>query len=220
MRTSLLTRNPGLKALAFVIAVALWILVSGEEESVRVYNVPLDFTNAGDRMLAGDTPGTVQVRIRGSESVLRSLAEDDLRIPIDLSSAPAPRRMIQRLDPGSVQGVPSGAAVESVSPDHLTLAIERKVSRVIRVSARLEGSPAPGYRTTEIDLNPDQVTVEGPESEVSRLSLVLTKPVPIQGKQQTFTALAGTSIENSRVHVLETRLIRVTVRIEKEEEKK
>ena len=220
MRTGLLTRNPGLKALAFVIAVALWILVSGEEESVRVYNVPLDFTNAGDRMLAGDTPGTVQVRIRGSESVLRSLAEDDLRIPIDLSSAPAPRRMIQRLDPGSVQGVPSGAAVESVSPDHVKLVIERKVSRVINVSARLEGRPAPGYRTTEVDLSPDHVTVEGPEGEVSRISLVFTQPIPIQGKRETFAALAGTSIENQRVRVLDSRLIRVTVHIEAEAPKK
>src|SRR5206468_12392556 len=112
LRTGLVTRNPGLKVLAFVIAVALWILVSGEEESVRVYTVPLDFTNTGDRMLAGDTPATVQVRIRGSEAVLRGLAEDDLRIPIDLSGAPAPRRITQRLDPGSVRGVPSGAAVE------------------------------------------------------------------------------------------------------------
>ena len=51
--------------------------------------------------------------------------------------------------------------MESVSPDHMTLVIERKVSRVINVSARLEGKPAPGYRTTDVDLSPDHVTVEG-----------------------------------------------------------
>src|SRR5262249_57711369 len=111
--TSPIGKNPGMKLLALGIAAVLWIVVSGEEESVRTYTVPLDFTAlARDRILSGDTPNAVQVRVRGSDAVLRSLAADDLHIPIDVSRLRAGQRPVETPSPRNVQGIPAGAALD------------------------------------------------------------------------------------------------------------
>jgi YbbR domain-containing protein len=208
--------NAGLKVLAFAIAAALWILVSGEQEAVQVYSVPVDFALSRDRMLGGEVPGTVQVRLRGSESILRGVAADDLRVPIDLSKAPPGQKLLRLLAAGNVMGVPSGAAVESISPDHLTLSVERKITRIVRVSPRLEGVPAAGFRMLEFDADPERVTIEGPESEVSRIAQVSTESIPLHGKDAGFNVSVAASIESPRIRVLENGPIKVTVRIEKD----
>ena len=213
------SKNPGLKILAFVIAFTLWILVSGEQDSVQVYSVPLDFALAKDRILAGDVPESVQVRVRGSGSILRGLMANDLQIPVDLTQAAPGEKTSLALDAGSVHGVPSGVAVEAVIPERVTVSVERKISRTIRVSPRLEGSPAPGFRMQDFEADPDRITIEGPEGEVSRISLAYTEPIPLVGKVAEFTATVNTAIEAPRVRVLEARPIKVKVRIVKDETK-
>src|SRR5262249_35513264 len=176
--TSPIGKNPGMKLLALGIAAVLWIVVSGEEESVRTYTVPLDFTALSrDRILSGDTPNTVRVRVRGSDAVLRSLAADDLHILIDASRLRAGERAVEALAAGNVQGVPSGAAVESIAPEAISLLVERRIARTIHVQPRLEGSPTKGFAVAGVELDPDRVVLEGPESELAPLSMTATEPI-------------------------------------------
>lgn len=211
-----LLKNPGLKLLAFVIALALWVLVAGEEESVRVYSVPIDFTLSKDRILVGDTPGTVQVRLRGSEAVLRRISPDDLSVPIDLSALPPGQKGVESIAPRSVLGVPSGAAVELVTPDRLQVMVERKTSRSVELAARFEGSPPPGYRLVDATTDPDQVTLEGPEGQISQITLAYTDPIPLQGRRQSFMAVVGVTVEDPRIRVLVRRPVKVAIRIEED----
>lgn len=220
MTADTLTKNPGVKLLAIVIAAALWVLVTGEEEAVKVFTVPLDFTLSANQILESDTPDSVQVRVRGSESILRNLAQDDLRVPLDLTRAVPGRKISRVLLPDNVQGVPSGAAVDSIEPNQVALSVERKISRQIRVSPRLEGSLAAGYHMADFETKPDMVTLEGAESEVSRISLAYTEPILLHGKDTSFTVIANLSLDSPRVRVLEPQPIEVTVRIAKDETQK
>ena len=215
--TSPIGKNPGMKLLALGIAAALWIVVSGEEESVRTYTVPLDFTALSrDRILSGDTPNAVQVRVRGSDAVLRSLAADDLHIPIDVSRLRAGERAVETLSPGNVMGIPSGAAVDGIAPEAVSLLVERRVSRAIHLQARLEGSPAKGYKLAGVELDPNHVVFEGPESELAPLSMAVTEPILLDGRNQTFIVMAGVPLPSPRVRLAEARPVKVTVHIEKE----
>jgi YbbR domain-containing protein len=215
--TSLIAKNPGMKLLALAIAAALWIVVSGEEESVRTYNVPLDFTALSrDRTLSGDTPNSVQVRVRGSDSVLRSLAADDLRIPIDLSRLRPGERAVEALSPQSVQGIPSGAAVDAIAPEAVPLLVERRISRAVHLQARLEGTPAKGFVIGKVDLDPDHVVFEGPESELAPLSMSATESILLDGRSQTFIVMVGVPLPSPRIRFAEARPVKVTVHIERE----
>lgn len=220
MTAATFTKNPGVKLLAIVIAVALWVLVTGEEEAVKVYTVPLDFALSRGQILEGETPDSVQVRVRGSESILRSLAPDALRIPVDLTGAIPGRKVSKMILPDSVQGIPSGAAVDTVTPDHMTLAVGRKITARVQVAPRLEGAPASGYRMDKVDARPDTVTVEGAESEVSSVSVAHTDPISLHGKDETFTVRANLALDSPRLRIIEAQSVEVTVHIAKDETQK
>lgn len=210
-------RSPGMKLLALAIAAALWIVVSGEEESVRTYTVPLDFMALSrDRILSGETPNAVQVRVRGSDAVLRSLAAGDLHLPIDVSHLRAGERAVEALSPDNVQGIPSGAAVESIAPEAVSLLVERRVSRTIHLQPRLEGAPAKGYALAGVEMDPDHVVFEGPESELTPLSMIATEPILLDGRSQTFIVMVGVPLPSPRVRLAEARPVKVTVHLSRE----
>lgn len=214
--TSLIGKNPGMKFLALLIAIALWIVVAGEEESAETYTVPLDFTSLSrDRILSGDMPNAVQVRVRGSATVLRSLSADDLRIPIDVSRLRTGERAVEALSPGNVQGIPSGAAVTGITPEAIPLLVERRIQRTVHLQPRIEGSPAPGFTLADVELDPDYTVFEGPESELAPLSMTATEPILLDGRSQTFIAMVGVPLPSPRVRFVQPRPVKVTVHIKR-----
>jgi hypothetical protein len=59
-------RNLGLKVLAVILATLLWITVAGEHVVERSLRVPLEFRNVPETLeIVGNTPDTVDVRLRG-----------------------------------------------------------------------------------------------------------------------------------------------------------
>jgi YbbR domain-containing protein len=215
-----LTRNAGLKLLAVLIALGLWVLVSGEQESERVFNVPVDFRLSRDMSLVGESPGSVAVRVRGAESVLRGISAEDLSLPVDLSSAIPGRRFEHELDPRSVAGVPSGAAVDAIIPGRLLVGVERKISRSIPVTVHFGGNPAPGYRLSSYSVEPSSVTVEGPEDEVNRISFIPTRTVALTGKSADFTLLTGLDLQNPHLRLAGNRPVKVVVDLVRSEPEK
>ena len=66
-------RHFGLKVLSIVLAVLIWLAVSGEQIVERALRIPLEFTNLAPQLeLVGDTPNVVDVRVRGSSGALES----------------------------------------------------------------------------------------------------------------------------------------------------
>lgn len=218
--TSGILKNPGLKLLAFIIAVSLWVLVAGEEEAVRVFTVPIDYTLSKDLVLASETPGSVQVRLRGSDAVLRRLTADDLSVPVDLTPLPVGRRSLQAFTRRKVRGVPSGAAIEAITPESMSILIERKASRTVVVSPRFEGTPPAGYRLVDARVEPERITLEGPEKELARVLMIPTEPIPLQARRLSFSTTAQISLEEPRLSVAGPRSVQVTVHIEEDDTKK
>ena len=212
-----LTANAGLKMLALLLAFGLWVLVAGEQESVRVFTVPIDVRTARDQVVSGQRPASAQVRVRGSESILRGLTAEELTIPLDLTSAQPGEKLGVTIGPKSVLGIPAGAAVQTVSPDRLVLTVEDLVSRAVPVSPRLVGTPAAGWHLVDFQVDPPQQTIEGPRSEVDRVPAVGTDPILLHGRQEGLTVLTGTSVGNPRVRIVDPRPVTVTLRIEKDD---
>ena len=64
----------GLKLVSVVLAVLLWLLVSGEQTVERALRVPLEFTNLPPQLeLVGEPPAVVDVRASGRAADLLGL---------------------------------------------------------------------------------------------------------------------------------------------------
>ena len=173
-------RNLGLKALSVVIALLVWLSISGEQIVERSLRVPLELQNIpGQLELVDVPPPTVDVRVRGASGLLSHLAPGDIVAVLDLSGARPGRRLFP-LTTDRVHG-PSGVDVAQVSPSTVALEFQRTGSRMVRVAPNVEGQPATGYTVERTTCEPDSVEVVGPDTVLRQLTRVITEPVSIAG---------------------------------------
>ena len=205
-------RHIGLKALSVAIAALLWVLVGGEKIVERSLRVPLEMQNIPDGIeMVGETPGTVDVRVRGSSSALGNLLTGDVMALMDLSNATAGRRLFH-LAPDDVR-VPFGVEVKSVTPATTALVFERTMTKSVPVVPSIEGQPAAGYAVERVATEPTDVVVVGPESALRGLQQAVTEPVPIEGATSSVQETVTIGMPNSIARLKNGRNAKVLVEI-------
>ena len=163
----------GTLALAFVLAVVVWgaamqqenpivtVLLSGV--SVRVQNLPEDLVYAEQQPAL---PSSIDIRVRGPQGILNTLAPSDFTATIDLKDAVAGKQEV----PISVQSNVAGVKVLNVYPDAVLVDLVRKVEKSVPVEAKFIGSLPFGFMISgNTVITPTTVTVRGPEPEVERV---------------------------------------------------
>jgi YbbR domain-containing protein len=190
----------------------LWALVGGERIVERSLRVPLEQQNVPDGIeIVGETPGTVDVRVRGSSSTLGDLSAGDVMALMDLSNAVAGRKLFH-LAPDDVR-VPFGVEVKSVTPATTALVFERTVSKIVPVVASYDGQPAAGYAVERVVTEPTEVEVVGPESALRGLQQAVTEPIVIDGATSSVKETVTIGMPNSAARLKNGRTAKVLVEI-------
>jgi diadenylate cyclase len=82
---SWLTYRLGAKALAFGVALGLWIAVAGQQSTEMALTVPIEYQRiAAGVELRGDIPAEVMIRLRGSQLALAALRAGSVRLRVNL----------------------------------------------------------------------------------------------------------------------------------------
>lgn len=179
-----------------VFAVGLWVFVADEESteilataSIELRNIPTGFE------VVTQSAQSVDIRLRGSSSLLRDAPLDDLRAWVDLSGE-LPGERTWFLDAASVEA-PSGVEVMRVQPSEVELQLDRTVSRTIRVSPRILGEPATGFEIHRIEIEPSELTVEGPESLFEEVEVIFTDPISAEGLREPYAQQLQIELEEA-----------------------
>jgi YbbR domain-containing protein len=205
-------RRLGLMLVSALLAVGVWLLVAGEQTVERTMRVPLEFTNLPAHLeVTGDTPDTVDVRVRGASAALGRLATGDLLAVLDLRQARAGQRLFH-LQNGDVRG-PFGVEVVQVAPSSVAMTFEASETKVVPVAPRVDGVPAAGFRIGAITSDPPTVTVSGPATAVRGLSEAITEPVSIAGATAPVTEVATVGVVDPAVRVQSAQNVRVHVSV-------
>src|SRR5262245_48041787 len=174
----------GLKVISVGFAVLLWLIVAGEEIVERGLRVPLELQQFPESLeLKSDPPSLVDIRVRGSSSVLGRLATGDVVAVLDLRGARPGRRLFQ-LTAEQIR-VPFGVEVMQVTPASVALVFENAATRTVKVLPSIDGNPAPGFVVGKITTDPESVEVIGPASSVQEAGEALTEPVSVAGARET-----------------------------------
>jgi YbbR domain-containing protein len=173
--------NIGLRVLSVVLATGLWIFVnSAERGSVEQLTVPISYSTLPNGMVIVNRPPTsVKVEVTGPRSLLSLLDPERLTLKIDLRSVAAGQSEFKVYP--SMFNVGRNTAVTSISPDALSLDIDRMVTRDVPVHLAVEDRVAPGYTISSVDIKPPNVTVVGPSRYVAPLTSVNTEPFDLKG---------------------------------------
>lgn len=169
--------NFGLKALALIIAVGLW--VAGHRDTERAIEVPLEFRNIpADLMVMDNRVDYVVLRLMGPRTLVSTLDADNVKLSLDFSGAKSgPLSYPLAADEFNI---PRGVTIARITPPVVHLRLEPINRRTLPVSVRLSGKPMAGYRVARTAAQPANVSVHGPAEEVRRLAVIETVAVDVE----------------------------------------
>src|SRR5215467_6274387 len=161
-----ITNNWLLKIVSLILAVMLWMAVANEASSEIGMEVPLEYRNIPPQLeITGDMTNTVQVRLRGSSTVIKDITPKSVSTTIDLSKMGRGEKIVP-LSPQNVQA-PFGAEVIRVNPSSVRFTLEHTIVKTVPIVTTV--LPPEGFDVSKVVVTPGRVEVEGPESRINAL---------------------------------------------------
>ena len=208
----LLLHNWLLKVVALGAAVILW-KVAASSPSETAVTVPLQFRNIPPRAeVYGDGATSVEVRLRGPSTLLRTTSAEDVSLAIDLRGIELGKERVLPLTPDLVQA-PLGLEAVRVTPSRVSFTVERTLSKTVRIVPAIEGNPPRGFDVVRTVAVPAEAEIQGPASHIMALEEIATAAIPVSGKNMSFTQTVDLDIPDSTIRTPKATVVKVEVEI-------
>src|ERR1700737_815389 len=172
-------RNLGLRAIALLLAITLWVFVNaGQRGALVPMRVAVSYRGLpAGLVIVNQHPDFVQIEVRGPRTLLSLLDPDRLTLRLDLSAVTMGQAVF-RIGP-EMFNVPRQTDATRIAPSQIQLGLDRTIERQVPVRVNVQGLPAHGYGVESVKANPPGVTVRGPSRFVAHIDNV--QPSPIEG---------------------------------------
>jgi YbbR domain-containing protein len=177
----------GLKLVALLIAVALWVGVTGlSTPTVRRFTVALRPSAANNVEVTNQIVQDVDVVLIGDKRDLEKLNPGDLTAVLDLTDV-APGDRVVTLSPANVYvNLPQGIKLTEVQPGRIAVDLEAVEEKDVDVDPNIAGTPAEGFEVYSAAAIPGRIRVRAPSSVVKGMDAISTDPVDVMGKKDGF----------------------------------
>lgn len=169
-----------LKFIAAILTLALFIWVSEDRETVIVGYAPVQIVVPDDRALVSEPIDRVRVTIRGRWSTVSRFDISQLE-PIRVNLSPTDPDQSVALFADMIR-VPPGLRVTHVEPASLLIETEPESLKTVSVRPRIIGEPAPSHFVEEVSVQPETVTIRGPQSRLNEITSVPTATINIDSQ--------------------------------------
>lgn len=160
-----LSHNFALKCTALFLTLFLWIyifFVFGVRIEKKI-TIQVQFTNISEQYHVQVEQKNIEVRFSAPANSIEQ-AEKSIRAVIDMTGYSSGAYTKE-----PILTYPRGIVIESISPSMLDVKLEQIISREVLVRPQLKGELMKGNVMGSIDLNPENITVRGPESQVNQI---------------------------------------------------
>lgn len=161
---------------AFVGALLLWLYAIGYDSTIferDITNIPVTITGVDKLyqqkkfMVADELNIEITVTISGKRSQIYSISSEDLRATVDVSNI---EKAGESKIPITVTA-PNGIKIKELSTSSVVLYLDEFIVKTVPVNAIYSDYILPdGLKLGEVQINPVVTTLEGPSSELSKIS--------------------------------------------------
>lgn len=164
------------KVVSIIFALVMWLYVMGEvnPESIQEWkNVRVELLNIEELRqsgltIIGQTDFTVNVRVKGKRTELNKLTSNDMRVTADL------RGFKKGVNSVPLEySAPTNIIIEDISPKEIKVTFDEIVKRQKPVIVQTVGTTVEGYEPATAIVSPSEVIVEGPETLVNTVTMVV-----------------------------------------------
>ncbi len=208
-----LTENWTLKIISLSLALLLWTFIMGERRLEVGYPVPLELQSLPEGlMVANEVPSLIDVRVSGPRTLLAKVSPNDISIIVDLADLKPGLTTFKRLE--ERLNLPRGLRVTRLSPSFIDLKLERIKQKLVPIKIILSGEPLAGFKIGKVRVVPDEVIVEGAESELKSVSEVTTEDVDLKGVNDGFSLIVPLIHRGTYTHFKDEKTTEIQVEIE------
>jgi YbbR domain-containing protein len=199
-----LTNNFGLKLLAFVFAVAAWLIVVNVEDPdiTKTFTVNVEtqnenlLTEAGKTYEIENSSDTIRVTATAKRSIMEQLSASDFQAVVDFKDIASSDVSGQQNLRVYVSALRYNSQVSINSTEqYVTVSVDDMVEKAINVDVIPTGSPAIGHATGTISGYPTVVTVQGPATIVNSIAQALVE-IDIDGMTEDINQEENISFVN------------------------
>ncbi len=169
-----------IKLISLFLAALLWYFVGGEDlvdknvmVSVEVINMPKDL------IISNKYKKEVEVTVRGPRSLILEMGQRQNARQIDLTDA-APGTKVEMIDNESIP-VSRGIEVLRVQPSSIILSLDKLVKKNFPINAVTIGNVSRDFVLEDLRLDPNVITITGPQTVLGQVDVLKTTPINIQG---------------------------------------
>ena len=200
-----------LKMVSILIALVLWYAVAHDQPAEIALSVPIEFYNTPEHLeISSERIQRAEIRVQGPARVLREMTNADVDAVIDLAGARVGQHTFD-LTPKQIRHLPHNVHILQVVPSQVRLDLDRSASKVVNVTPRVIGTFAGGYRLGEVQANPAQITIVGPQTRLNNIDSAITDPVDATGLVGRATFTTQAFVGDPLVQLLNPEPIHVTV---------
>jgi YbbR domain-containing protein len=201
---------------AFAMALAVWVaaVTAADPDEVRQYPDPIPVEIVGQDpglVITSDVPKQIELTLRAPRSVWdKLLAETSgIRAVLDLSGLSTGDHTL----PIQIQIPTRPVRIVSATPQTATITLEPLATQTFPVNLSLSGEPAIGYQAGDPSLDPSEVVISGPKSQVDRVARLrislnlagvresIDQTVSVQALDENNQLLAGLGLNPAQVHI-------------------
>jgi len=203
--------NFWLKVLSLVLATGLWLAISPDQEPAEVaVQVPIEFQHVPPQLeISTEKIPEAQIRVRGPERLIRDLRSTDIHAELDLGDVKPGERTFD-LTSQQIRHQRELHVVQVV-PGQVHLSFDTRLTRDVEIHPRVAGNFATGEQIAKVMVEPERITITGPQHHVEGVETATTDPIDASGTRTRATFVTNVYIPDPLVQVVNPTPIRVTV---------
>lgn len=169
--------NFKIKAVAFFMAVLLWLFVKSEDNYTYSIDIPLQISNQEqNRIIESEMPKTIKVIAWGKGRDLLSLRlRNGIFYNLDVSTITHSAKIMLNRNQIKFQHANNIDILNIVAPESLQVTIAELVTKKVPIVADVNVQTVPGYTMVDdLKLTPDSVVVQGRKSALKNIQSIST----------------------------------------------
>lgn len=214
----LIFKNIGLKLTAVVLAVIVWVMISGRERAYydKTLSVPVEYFNVGDTIdVRNVRPDRVRLTIRGTSHQLAEVTPEDFKINIDLRDVTEGNHL--KFTENYLQA-PENIKVITIHNRTIEITIREFLKKEVPVRIRYRGSLPKGVELLERRIIPDKVKIFGLKTHIQNIRVVEgLEPVNLSEITATATIKMLLKQNPNIIHFVDTDVVDVVLTVESAE---
>ena len=156
---------------------AVWAAYNSQQVTRKTIPVPIEFRGVPESLELISPIETIDIQVRGKQSLIDSLSPERLSASVDLGWAK--QGGLIAIKRGDVT-VDLPAGVEwSLSEDSFAVELSGRIEVTVPVRPQIQGRPPPGFALEPPEVEPATVTVSVPRPVGDRLEVVETEPIDL-----------------------------------------